>query len=51
MGTTTLPFGSVRVWPPMTDALGAVEADHVAPPSVDRLIRSWLPWKASSHSM
>ena len=50
IGTTTLPFGRTSGCPPMTEAPGTEELDHVVPPLVERLIFRMLPSPASSHS-
>ena len=49
IGTTTVPFGCARGWPPITLAEGTVDANQEAPPSVERLMFRWLPAFALSH--
>src|SRR4051794_13757286 len=51
VGTTTVPLGRTTGWPPITPLLLVAGADHVCPPSLDRLIRRALPAPWSSHSV
>src|SRR4029077_16613972 len=52
MGTTTLPLGCTRGWPPSPPAPSAVflPALQVLPPSVDVLMKMRSPNAGSSHS-
>src|SRR3954470_18314723 len=49
VGTTTVPSGRTTGWPPITPLLLVAGADHVCPPSLDRLMRRALPAPWSSH--
>src|SRR4051812_16080267 len=49
VATTTVPSGRTTGWPPITPLLLVVAADHVRPPSLDRLILRTLPAPWSSH--